>query len=439
MQTVDIIRAKRDGQKLPASALKALIDGYTSGEVPDYQISAFLMAVVFQGMDDEELAAWTRAMLHSGDVFDLGHIPGPKVDKHSTGGVGDKVSMILLPLAVAAGLKVPMIAGRGLGHTGGTLDKLESIPGFDVALPPEAFLAQMETAGFALIGQTERIVPADRKLYALRDVTGTVQCIPLIASSIMSKKIAEGIDALVLDIKVGSGAFMKTQAQARELAWKMLGIGTQMGKTVRAVLTDMSQPLGQTVGNALEILECVEVLQGRGPADLIEVTLELTAQMLIAADPQNTSTLPALKATLRRHLHDGSALEIFRQLVTLQGGDPNVCDDPGAVLPKAAHATDILAQDSGHISAMDTHAIGMAGVDLGAGRLKKESPIDHAVGFVFHKKLGDSVNAGDPLLTVQYNDHARLQKALSRLQGSIQISSGQEVQPPPLVLEVISG
>ena len=396
MQVVDIIRAKRDGQRIDPEALTWLIEGYTAGRVPDYQISAFLMAVVFQGMDTDELAAWTEAMLRSGQVLDMSDISGPKVDKHSTGGVGDKVSIILAPLAVAAGLKVPMISGRGLGHTGGTTDKLETIPGFDMLVDTDRFRELVRDVGSGLITQTGQIAPADKKLYALRDVTGTVRCIPLIASSIMSKKMAEGIDALVLDIKVGNGAFMREVSEARELARTMIGIGRKMDRAVRAVLTDMNQPLGRAVGNALEVVECIEIMQtGTGPEDLIEVTLELTAHMVeLGGKLEEGESIEACKQRLRGLIEDGSALDAFREIVRAQGGDVRVCEVPGEVLAHADHMTDFVAERDGVIGQMDTIEIGMACVELGGGRLTKEDVIDPGVGMMMHKRLGDTVQEG---------------------------------------------
>ncbi len=438
MQVVEVIRSKRDGVELPAEALKRFVEDYTAGEVPDYQMSAFLMAVLFQGMTPGELGAWTRAMLHSGQVMDFTDMEGAKVDKHSTGGVGDKVSLILAPLAVVAGLKVPMISGRGLGHTGGTVDKLESIPGFDMKLSTGRFREVIEEVGCGLIRQTGQIAPADQKLYALRDVTGTVRCVPLISSSIMSKKLAEGIDALVLDVKVGSGAFMRTIEEARELADTMISIGDEMGKPVRAVITDMNQPLGLAVGNSLEVIESIEVLKGGGPQDLIDVTLELVAHMLdVKGLLLEGESLEACKQRLDGYLKDGSALEAFRKIIEIHSGDASVCDDPEAVLPGAEHEIQWCAPSSGVITRMQTSDIGMAGVDIGAGRRKKEDEIDYGVGFIFHKKLGDEVKEGDAILTVYYNDDAGLESAFKRFERSIEISAdAQSFEAPALIKEV---
>lgn len=438
MQVVEVIRNKRDGVELPPEALKDFVEQYTRGDVPDYQMSAFLMAVLFRGMTDGELAAWTDAMLHSGQVMDFSGMAGVKVDKHSTGGVGDKVSLILAPLAVVAGLKVPMISGRGLGHTGGTVDKLESIPGFNMKLSTDRFREVIEEVGCGLIRQTGQIAPADHKLYALRDVTGTVRCIPLIASSIMSKKLAEGIDALVLDVKVGSGAFMRNVEEARQLADTMIAIGKRMDRPVRAVLTDMNQPLGMAVGNALEVIESIEVLKGGGPQDLIDVTLELTAHMLdIKGQLHDGESLEACKQRLNGYLRDGSALEALRKIIAIHDGDARICDDPAKYLPGAAHTMAWKAPRSGVISSMQTADIGMAGVDINAGRRKKEDEIDYGVGFIFHKKLGDEVEAGEPILTVYYNDDAGLESACKRFERSITISdAGDATEIPKLIKEI---
>ncbi len=427
MRVVELIQKKRNGQILEPDELKHLVQAYTDGSMPDYQMSAFLMAVFFQGMTSDELAVWADAMLRSGEVLDLSSISGYKVDKHSTGGVGDKVSLILAPLAVAAGVKVPMISGRGLGHTGGTLDKLESIPGFNVNLTVDQFKAQVDEAGCGLIGQTGEIAPADKKLYALRDVTATVECIPLIASSIMSKKLAEGIDGLVLDVKVGSGAFMKNIDDARELAKTMVGIGASMNKPVRALLTDMNQPLGLAVGNALEVIESIETLKGNGPDDLTDLTVELVAEMLeLAGEDSSRDRLYGL-------LENGEALAVFRDIITRQGGNGDVCDDY-SLLPTAANAITFSAFDEGYISRMNTAEIGIAAAELGAGRQTKEDEIDHAVGFFFVKKLGDAVDAGETVLEIHYNDDTNLENCLRRLRDAIEISP-TATEHNPLILE----
>lgn len=435
MLVVDLIRAKRNGQELSPEDLRALIQAYTKDEVPDYQMSAFLMTIYFQGMTDAELAAWTDAMLHSGQVMDANATEGFKVDKHSTGGVGDKVSLILAPLAVAMGLTVPMVAGRGLGHTGGTLDKLEAIPGFNVFLPPERFLRHLNEIGGVIAGQTEEIAPADKRIYALRDVTATVECIPLIASSIMSKKLAEGIHGLVLDIKVGNGAFMKNVADASILGETMIAIGDRMDCQVRAMLTDMNQPLGLMVGNTLETQECIQIMQGDDRAkDLIDLTVALTVEMMDVASP--LKDWDATQKRVRDALLGGQALDVFRKMVEAQGGDAEVCDAPTKVMPVAHEVTDFVAQSSGFITHMDTQQIGVAGVELGGGRKKKEDDIDHAVGFVFHKKLGDYVEKGESIASIHFNDAARYEAALKRLKPAI-VFGEQAVECPELIKKII--
>lgn len=434
MHIPELIARKRDGHALSAEQLEYLIEGYTNGRIPDYQMSAFLMAVFFESMSADELAVWTRSMLHSGEVLDLSEIKGVKVDKHSTGGVGDKVSLILAPLAVAAGLKVPMISGRGLGHTGGTLDKLESIPGFNVRQPVARFRQLVDELGCGLIGQTGEIAPADKKLYALRDVTATVECIPLIASSIMSKKLAEGIDGLVLDVKVGSGAFMKDVGRARELAQTMIDIGGSMGTPVRALITDMDQPLGLAVGNALEVVESVETLRGEGPEDLTKLSVALVAEMLDLADlaPAGEET----EAMLRDLLDDGSALQVFAEIIEAQGGDARVCEDV-ARLGRAEHVVSFDAPRAGVISSLDAQQVGLAALELGAGRRTKEDVIDASVGLVFRAKRGARVEEGEPILEIHYNDSAGLEACRERLAGALHIEEegGGE---PPLILERLS-
>ena len=431
MRSVELIRKKRNGNPLSDDELQGLVDAYTRGELPDYQMAAFLMAVYFQSMEASELSAWTEAMLYSGEVLDLSAIDGAKVDKHSTGGVGDKVSLILAPLAAAAGLKVPMISGRGLGHTGGTLDKLESIPGFDVDQSVDRFKELVDRYGLALIGQTAEIAPADKKLYALRDVTATVECIPLIASSIMSKKLAEGIDALVLDVKVGSGAFMKDLDRARRLAETMIEIGAAMDRPVRALITDMDQPLGRTVGNSLEVIESIEILRGEGPEDVTRIVLELVAEMLDVAG--EVTDRDETIDELRQLLDDGTALELFADLIEEQGGDSGVCSDP-SILPSAEFTTEFEAEEGGVIAAIDAEAIGLAAMDLGAGRATKEDDIDHGVGLVLNKKRGDEVSAGESLVTIHYSEDGPLEEVRRRLRDAITV--GDEVEhAPPLVFD----
>ncbi|MCA9560229.1 MAG: thymidine phosphorylase [Myxococcales bacterium] len=407
-------------------AIRAVIAAYSRDAVPDYQMAALLMAIYLNGMSPAELAPWTDAMLRSGQVLDLGHIAGVKVDKHSTGGVGDKISLPLAPLVAACGVPVPMVSGRGLGHTGGTLDKLESIPGFRTDQTVERFVELVGTLGLGLIGQTAEIAPADKRLYALRDVTGTVASIPLIASSIMSKKLAEGIDALVLDVKVGTGAFMRTIDDARTLAETMVAIGQKMGKKVVALLTDMNQPLGRTVGNALEVRESIDILRGEGPADTTALTLELARTMLSLGgkDP----------AEAERALKDGRGLERFRQIIEAQGGDPRVVDDPDR-LPTATREVVLEAPRDGYVGAIDTTAVGVAGVCLGAGRAKKEDAIDPAVGLTIEARLGDRVAKGQPLVRVHHADRG-VDDALARLRAAYRIDDA----PPtvgPLVIDRI--
>ena len=428
MRVAELIRRKRDGGALEADELRELVDAYTADEVPDYQMAAFLMAVYFNSMESGELAAWTESMLHSGQVLDLSDIEGVKVDKHSTGGVGDKVSIVLAPLAVAAGLKVPMISGRGLGHTGGTLDKLESIPGFDVDQSVADFRRLVDEIGCGLIGQTGEIAPADKKLYALRDVTGTVECIPLIASSIMSKKLAEGIDGLVLDVKIGSGAFMKTRQRAAELAETMIGIGESMGTDVRALLTDMDQPLGLAVGNALEISESIDTLRGEGPDDLVEVTVELVCEMLdVAGEVDDRDTT---RNRLVTYLEDGTALEAFREIVAAQDGDPAVCDNPRQVMASAEHVEPFESPTAGVIERMNAEQVGLASLQLGAGRMTKEDEIDPAVGLVFREKRGARLEAGQPIVDIHYNDHSDLDSCRDYLTEAITIGEGPADENP---------
>ncbi|MEE2755094.1 MAG: thymidine phosphorylase [Myxococcota bacterium] len=423
---VELIADKRNGCTLKPEDIKRFVADYATGKIPDYQMASMAMAIYFRGLTSEELGPWTEAMLHSGRVIDLSHIKTMKVDKHSTGGVGDKISLPLAPLVAACGVPVPMISGRGLGHTGGTLDKLESIPGFRTDLDVERFISLVETIGVGLIGQTADVCPADKKLYALRDVTATVESIPLISSSIMSKKLAEGIDALVLDVKVGSGAFMKTVEDARELAQTMVGIGESMGKRTVALLTDMNQPLGRMVGNALEVRESIDILSGRGPEDVRELTLALAEVMLELAGVE-----PSL-AKIR--LDDGSGLARFADIIEAQGGDRRVIEEPGR-LPTAKEQLVFTAQQSGVIESMDTRGIGMAAVLLGAGRLRTDDLIDPSVGIELDVRLGDRVDKGQPLGTIHHNgDGASIAK--NRLEKAIVIGDGTAIDGP-LVIERI--
>jgi pyrimidine-nucleoside phosphorylase len=435
MRPYEIIKAKRDGRALAPEQLRSLIAGFTKGDVPEYQMAAFCMAVFFRGMSDVETGALTDAMLRSGDVLDLSDVPGVKVDKHSTGGVGDKVSIALAPIAAACGVVVPMISGRGLGHTGGTLDKLEAIPGFDVRLPVERFREVLRATGACLIGQTDRLAPADRKLYALRDVTATVESIPLIASSIMSKKLAEGVDALVLDVKVGSGAFMKRVEDAERLARALAAIGGGMGKRVVALLTAMDEPLGCAVGNALEVKEAVALLHDGGPHDLREVTFELAAEMVVLAG--RAPGLEAARAQVRAVVSDGRAFAKLCQIVEAQGGDPCALKDL-SLLPAAGATLEVRAPARGVVQGIDAEAIGLAAVALGAGRARVEDPVDHAVGLLVHKKVGDPVEAGEPLCTVHHGARGAEgpQEVAERVLRAYRIGEEKPVQKP-LILQRI--
>jgi pyrimidine-nucleoside phosphorylase len=435
-RAIDVIRKKRDGVELSTAEIESLINAYTRGEIPDYQVSAWLMAVVLRGMTRHETAALTDAMLRSGDVLDLSSLPARKVDKHSTGGVGDKTSLVLAPLVAAAGVSVPMISGRGLGHTGGTLDKLESIPGFNVNLSVADFRRILAACACCMIGQTAEIAPADRKLYALRDVTGTVESPYLICASIMSKKLAEGIDALVLDVKTGSGAFMKKEEDAVFLAELMVETGERMGKQVVALITDMDQPLGLMIGNALEVIECVEILRDAGPRDLRELCLELAGWMLYLGHAAKSVAEGKLQSA--KMISSGAALEKFRQMIELQSGDPRVIDDPKR-LPQAQHAIPVNATRSGHLTAMQCEQIGTACVILGGGREKKEDSVDPAVGIVLHKKVGERVAAGEPLATIHYNDEAKARRAHQLIELSCTITDASPSSQRPLIHRIIGG
>jgi pyrimidine-nucleoside phosphorylase len=434
MRAVDIIRRKRDGHRLDDREIGWMVEGMLSGEVADYQWSALLMAIVWRGMDERETAALTDAMMRSGTVVDLSATPGLKIDKHSTGGVGDKTSLILAPIAASLGVPVPMVSGRGLGHTGGTLDKLESIPGFRVDLDLESYKTILNECGLVLIGQTKQIAPADQRLYALRDATATVESIPLIAASIMSKKLAEGIDGLVLDVKTGNGAFMERLDDARALAEAMCAIGRGLGKRVVALITRMDQPLGRAVGNAVEVAESLTCLRGEGPEDLTSLSIELAAEMVVLGE--RAGSLDEARALCRRTIADGSALERFRWLIAAQGGNPWVIDDP-SLLPQARHRIDIPAPQTGVIQALAARPIGQATMLLGAGRARVDSTIDPAVGVILHKKLGDRVATGEPLCTVLANDDSpNRDEALRMVQQAYTIGIG-EVVPPPLIIEKV--
>jgi len=435
VRAIDVIRRKRDGMELSRPEIDAWIGAYTRGDIPDYQASAWLMAVLWRGMTRAETAALTDAMLHSGEVLDLSSFPSRKVDKHSTGGVGDKTSLVLAPLAAAAGVTVPMISGRGLGHTGGTLDKLEAIPGFNVNLSVAEFRRVLATSGCAMIGQTAEVAPADRKLYALRDVTCTVESPYLICASIMSKKLAEGIDALVLDVKTGSGAFMKDEEDAAFLAELMVETGERMGKQVVALITDMDQPLGKKIGNALEVVEVIEILRGAGPEDLRELCLELAGWMLHLGGV--SKTVAEGKQTSAQLISSGKALEKFRQMVELQGADPRVVDDVKK-LPQARHTMQVAGRTTGYIASMQCEQIGNACVILGGGRERKEDTVDPSVGIVLHKKVGDHVAAGEPLATIYYNAEARAERARELIVESCQISETVPSSQRPLIHQVIT-
>jgi len=433
IRTVDVIRKKRDGVELSRAEIEYFVRGYTSNEIPDYQAAAWLMSAVIRGLTRAETAALTDAMLRSGEVLDLSEFSAKKIDKHSTGGVGDKTSLVLAPVAAAGGLIVPMISGRGLGHTGGTLDKLESIPGFNVNLPIPEFRRVLHTCGCAMIGQTAEIAPADRKLYALRDVTGTVESPYLICASIMSKKLAEGIDGLVLDVKTGSGAFMKKEEDAIFLAELMVETGERMGKQVTALITDMDQPLGLLVGNSLEVAEVLDVLRGAGPQDLRDLCLELAGWMFLLGGAAASVTQGRQMA--EQLIRSGKALEKFGQMVALQGGDSSVIADPRR-LPQAEHKLDVLSLRSGCVMKIDCEAVGIACVVLGGGREKKEDSVDPSVGLALHKKVGDSVAAEEPLCAIHYNSEARAARAKTLIEASYQIGE----TPPtkrPLVHRVI--
>lgn len=419
MRMVDLIEKKRDGHELSTEEIKFVITGYTSGDIADYQMSAFLMAVYFQNMTEHERADLTLAMAESGDQIDLSAIDGIKVDKHSTGGVGDTTTLVLGPLVAACGVPVAKMSGRGLGHTGGTIDKLEAIDGFHVELSTEDFIKQVNDHKLAVIGQSGNLTPADKKMYALRDVTGTVNSIPLIASSIMSKKIAAGADAIVLDVKTGEGAFMKTPEDAKELAHAMVGIGNATGRKTMAIISDMSQPLGFAIGNALEVKEAIETLQGKGPEDLTELCMVLGSQMVVVGG--KAETLEEARTMLEQVIENGQALEVFKQFIKDQGGNPAVVDDV-TLLPQAEFVTEVPSKEEGYISFMEADEIGTAAMVLGAGRATKESEIDLAVGIVLHKKVGDFVKAGESIATI-YSNAKEVAECSKMIYNSIEYTS----------------
>src|SRR3982751_1882068 len=434
MRTVDLIHRKRDGEELSPEELQFLVDGYTRGDIPDYQISAFLMATFFSGMTDRELSALTESMMQSGEVISLADIKGVKVDKHSTGGVGDKTSLICSPIAAAAGVVVPMISGRALGHTGGTLDKLESIPGFRTNLGIDEFRSLLEQHKLAFIGQTPEIAPADGKLYALRDATATVESIPLIASSIMSKKLAVSLDALVLDVKVGSGAFMKKQVEARRLAQMMVGIGRRLDKRVQALITDMNQPLGYAIGNALEVMEVSQTLQNAGPADLTRISLELAARMIFLG--KVTKTLDEARELAQGKLLDGSGYRKLKDVITAQGGEPQVLDR-FELLPHATGAQELTTSRGRYVSGIDAELIGQASSLIGAGRSTKADSIDPAVGVILEVKVGQKIEAGSILCRLYHTSDERLEDAAELVEDAFKISQ-QPVDERDLILEVVS-
>jgi thymidine phosphorylase len=422
MDAIDVLRAKRDGSQLTAEQIRWVIGAYTDGTIPDEQMSALLMAVFFRGMSADELSVWTQAMIDSGERKDLTSLGRPTADKHSTGGVGDKITLPLAPLVAACGVAVPQLSGRGLGHTGGTLDKLESIPGWRADVHEEAYLRQLAEVGAVICAAGHDLAPADKKLYALRDVTATVESIPLIASSIMSKKIAEGADALVLDVKTGSGAFMKDPESSRELARTMVGLGEAAGVTTVALVTAMDRPLGRTAGNAVEVAESVEVLAGGGPADVVELTLALAREMLTGAGRPDVDPADALR--------DGRAMDVWRRMVTAQGGDPD------APLPQPAEKHVVAAPATGTLTRLDAYALGVAAWRLGAGRARKEDPVSAAAGVTWTATVGEQVTEGQPLLELHTDDPARIERALEALEGAVGVDTGDE--PLPLLLDRIS-
>jgi pyrimidine-nucleoside phosphorylase len=434
MRAVDLIRKKRDSGEHSREEIEFLVSGYTRGEIPDYQMAAWLMATWIRGLSLPETAFLTKAMLHSGEVLDLSGLPGKKVDKHSTGGVGDKTSLILAPIVAAGGLTVPMISGRGLGHTGGTLDKLESIPGFNVNLSLGQFRSVLRECGMGLIGQTAEIAPADKKIYALRDATSTVESIGLICASIMSKKLAEGIDALVLDVKTGSGAFMKREEDAIRLAEIMVDTGKRMGKKVVALITDMDQPLGRAAGHSSEIIECIEVLNGRGPADLRDLSVELSAWMFYLGE--RTKSLDEGRQLAESMIASGQARAKFKQGIKLQGGDERVIDEPQR-LPTARCRVDILSESDGYITGTNCEHFGTALAMLGGGRSKKEDAIDPGVALEFHKRIGDPVKKGESLATIHYNADAKLGEAKAMVAASYFVAAEPPREKRPLIRRIL--
>jgi pyrimidine-nucleoside phosphorylase len=435
----DVIRKKRDRQELSREEIGFFIDGVTNGRIADYQISALLMAIYLNGMTEAEQQALTAAMLQSGNILDFSEIPKPKADKHSTGGVGDKTSLLIAPLVAACGVCVPMISGRGLGHTGGTLDKLESIPGYRVDLSTTEFRQTLERVGYAMAGQTAELAPADKKLYALRDATSTVEAIPLIVASIISKKGAAGLEAMVIDVKVGNGAFMRDTARAEQLAHSLVKTGNSCGIKTRALLTDMNQPLGRAVGNALEVLECVNILRGKiedGARPVLELSLELSAHMLVLS--QTDQNLEAARIRLRKALDSGNALECFRNNIVAQGGEPRICDEPTAFLPLVRETASVLAPRSGFINGVDTTEIGHTIAAIGGGRVRIEDVIDPAVGFVSEIKIGDRIKQGESIGTVYCANAEKAREAVERIKAAYCIAEEPPVTAMRLVKDVIN-
>ena len=433
MLMTELIAKKRDGQALSAEEIEFMIDGYTRGDIPDYQMAAMLMVMYFNGLNKDETVAMTLSMLHSGDTIDLSRVQGIKADKHSTGGVGDKTSLVLCPLVAAQGVKMAKMSGRGLGHTGGTIDKLESFTGLSCDMSVEKFFENVEKIGFAIASQTAEIDPADKKLYALRDVTGTVSVRGLIVSSIMSKKLAAGADIIVLDVKVGSGGFMKTEEEARLLAQEMVDVGNAAGRRTAAVITDMDEPLGRAVGNALEVKEAIATLCGKGPEDLVELCMTIGARILVSGGLYGSET--EAREALQKTIDDGSALEKLAQFVEAQGGDRRMVYDT-ALLPAAPVQLEVPAENSGYVSRMQTEDIGLVSLHLGGGRATKDSVIDPAVGIVLKKKVGDRVKKGDSLATVHAADMASALSAVQELQDCYTIS-GKKPEKTPFIKAVI--
>ncbi|WP_428908994.1 pyrimidine-nucleoside phosphorylase [Niallia sp. Krafla_26] len=433
MRMVDLIEKKRDGYELSTEEIQFIIQGYTEGDIPDYQMSAWAMAVLFQGMTPNEQADLTMAMVQSGDEIDLSEIQGIKVDKHSTGGVGDTTTLILGPLVASVGVPVAKMSGRGLGHTGGTIDKLESINGFHTEIEKEQFIDLVNKNKLAIMGQSGNLTPADKKLYALRDVTATVNSIPLIASSIMSKKIAAGADAICLDVKTGAGAFMKTLEGSKELAQAMVRIGQKVGRKTMAVISDMSQPLGNAIGNALEVQEAIDTLKGKGPEDLTELCLTLGSQMVVLAE--KADSLHDAREMLEKAIENGSALDQFKIFIASQGGDPTIVDHPEN-LPQATFQFELESKEAGYIAEMVANEIGTAAMLLGAGRETKESVIDHSVGLVLRKKIGDYVQQGESIATI-YSNRENVNSIKKWLHENIKISN-EKVEAPPLIYEIFT-